>query len=89
MRRDSAAVDEWARDLAPSDELRRWYAHDPDRFGEFSRRYRQELREHRAELSELRRRARRRRVTLLFATRDAEHNNAVVLADVLRRGLRR
>ena len=86
--RDRAAVDEWARDLAPSDELRRWYGHEPERFEEFARRYRAELAGHRDELGELRRRARRQTVTLLFSARDVEHSNAAVLADVLRRGLR-
>lgn len=86
--RESAAIDEWARDLAPSDELRRWYGHDPARFDEFARRYRGELADRRTLLSELRRKGRSGTVTLVFAARDAEHSNAAVLADVLRRGLR-
>jgi uncharacterized protein YeaO (DUF488 family) len=84
---ERAAIDLWARELAPSDELRRWYGHQPERFDEFGRRYRAELDEQRERLTELRRRARSGRVTLLFAARDAEHSNAAVLADVLRRGL--
>lgn len=86
--RERAAIDEWARELAPSAQLRRWYGHDPDRFPEFSRRYRAELSSQREQLSQLRRRARSGVVTLLFAARDAEHSNAAVLSDVLRRGLR-
>lgn len=86
--RERAAVDCWARELAPSSELRRWYGHDPDRFEEFARRYRTELGEQRERLSDLRRRSRSGVVTLVFATRDAEHSNAAVLGDVLRRGLR-
>jgi uncharacterized protein YeaO (DUF488 family) len=85
---DRARIDEWARELAPSDELRRWYGHDPARFDEFRRRYLQELRDRRAALSALRRRARSGRVTLVAAARDLEHSNAAVLADVIRRGLR-
>ena len=81
-----AQVDEWARDLAPSTELRRWFGHRPERFEEFRRRYTEELREHADELSELRRRARRGTVTLLFGARDTEHSNAAVLAPIIRRG---
>jgi uncharacterized protein YeaO (DUF488 family) len=88
LSRDDARIDEWARDLAPSDPLRRWYGHDPRRFEEFRSRYVHELADRRPRLSELRRRARDGRVTLVFAARDAEHSNAEVLASVLRRGLR-
>jgi uncharacterized protein YeaO (DUF488 family) len=86
--REDARIDEWARDLAPSDSLRRWYGHDPERFEEFRRRYVDELAGHRGRLSELRRRARDGRLTLVFAARDVERSNAAVLASVLRRGLR-
>jgi uncharacterized protein YeaO (DUF488 family) len=86
--RERAAVDQWARELAPSAQLRRWYGHESERFEEFSRRYRAELGAQRERLSDLRRRSRTGVVTLLFAARDAEHSNATVLADVLRRGLR-
>ncbi len=89
LRRDDAAIDEWAKELAPSDELRRWYGHDPKRFPEFRRRYLAELAERRRELSALRRRAREGRVTLLFATREPELSNAAVLAEALRRGVPR
>ena len=85
--REQARLDAWDRDLAPSTELREWFAHDPSRFDEFRRRYIEELRAHRPRLSELRARARRGTVTLVFAARDTEHNDAVVLAEVLRRGL--
>ena len=88
LRRDEAHIDDWARELAPSDTLRRWYGHDPDRFDEFRRLYVRELHSQRKRLTELRRRARGQPVTLVFAARDAEHSNAAVLASVLRRGLR-
>ena len=80
-----AHVDEWRRDLAPSTELRRWFGHDPARFGEFRRRYAAELAERADELAELRRRAGRRRLTLVYSARDTEHNDAVVLAEVLKK----
>jgi uncharacterized protein YeaO (DUF488 family) len=85
--REQAAIDEWTRDLAPSTELRRWFGHDPVRFEEFARRYRRELEERRPQLSLLRRRARQGSVTLVYDARDTAHNQAVVLAGVLRRGL--
>ena len=69
-----------------STELRRWFGHDPERFEEFRLRYERELAEHEARLDELRERARRGRLTIVYGARDREHNNAVVLADVLRRG---
>ncbi len=86
--REEAQLDEWARDLAPSTELRRWFAHDPARFGEFRRRYSAELAAQEGKLRELRRRARAGTVTLVYGARDAEHNDAIVLAEILRRGRR-
>jgi uncharacterized protein YeaO (DUF488 family) len=85
--RQRAKLDEWNRDLAPSTELRRWFGHDPERFEEFRRRYLEELRAQRPALAELRRRAREGRLTLVYGARDSEHNDAVVLAEALRRGL--
>jgi uncharacterized protein YeaO (DUF488 family) len=84
-----ADLDRWDKELAPSAELRQWFGHEPERFQEFRRRYEQELREQRARLSELRRRAREGTLTLVYSAHDAEHNDAVVLAEVLRRGLPR
>jgi uncharacterized protein YeaO (DUF488 family) len=84
--RRRARLDEWARELAPSSELRQWFGHDPARFAEFRRRYESELAAHGEKLRELRRRARRGRLTLVYGARDTEHNGAVVLADVLERG---
>lgn len=82
--RESAQLDEWARELAPSDDLRRWFNHDQRRFEEFRSRYRRELDGQAQRLEELRRRAERETVTLLYAARDEDHNNAVVLAEQLR-----
>ncbi|HEX6762768.1 MAG TPA: DUF488 family protein [Gaiellaceae bacterium] len=83
--KDAARLDEWARELAPSTELRRWFGHDPARFDEFRRRYRDELASHEEKLRELRRRGRTGTLTLVYAARDTEHNDAVVLAELLRR----
>jgi uncharacterized protein YeaO (DUF488 family) len=82
--KDSAAVDEWLREIAPSTELRKWFAHDPQRWTEFRRRYRAELRGRTSELNALRQRAARRRVTLLYGARDTQFNQAVVLEETLR-----
>ena len=83
--KEKAQLDEWARELAPSSELRTWFGHDPARFDEFRRRYLEELAAHEAKLAELRERASEGTLTLVYAARDSEHNDAVVLADVLRR----
>lgn len=85
--KERARLDEWARALAPSDELRRWFDHVPERFEEFRRRYRRELERHPELIEALRERARTGRVTVLYAARDREHNNAAVLAELLRDGL--
>ena len=85
--RERARLDEWALELAPSAELRSWFGHDPARFEEFRRLYVQELAAHTERLSELRRIARRGRLTLVYAAADPDHNDAVVLAEALRRGL--
>ena len=84
-----AKLDEWEKELAPSTELRQWFGHEPDRFAEFRRRYISELRRQRPRLAELRRRARAGTLTLVYSAHDSEHNDAVVLAEVLRRGLPR
>lgn len=84
--RDRARLDQWARELAPSDELRKWFAHIPERFPEFRARYRDELSAQDDRLEKLREQARHGRLTIVYAARDREHNNAVVLAELLRDG---
>lgn len=90
VRKASLAMDEWAKEIAPSTELRKWFGHDPERWAEFRRRYRRELAggAAAARLLELSARAAKGTVTLLFSTHDAEHNNAVVLKDELERRAR-
>ena len=84
--KEKAHIDEWARELAPSSELRRWFGHCPERFEEFKRRYTQELRDQADAISALRRRARQGTVTIVYAARDAEHSNAAVLAPIIQHG---
>jgi uncharacterized protein YeaO (DUF488 family) len=81
-----AAIHHWLKDVAPSTALRRWFGHDPKRWDEFRRRYRAELAERSEALDELRGLARHGRVTLLFGARDIEHNQAVVLQELLSSG---
>ena len=85
MSKAAASIDLWLRDIAPSTELRKWYGHDVERWPEFRERYRQEL-EGRGDLLDTLLDLERRHgtVTLLFAARDEVHNEAEVLADVLR-----
>jgi uncharacterized protein YeaO (DUF488 family) len=78
-----AHLDSWMKDIAPSTELRTWFDHVPARWEEFRRRYRVELRQHRALLSELRRLARGGAITLVYGAKDEAHNEAVVLRNVL------
>jgi uncharacterized protein YeaO (DUF488 family) len=85
--RQRAMLDEWQKELAPSAGLRVWFGHDPSRFPEFRRRYLDELRGERSRLAALRRRAREGTVTLVYSAHDAEHNDAIVLLEALRRGL--
>lgn len=84
LTKEQAQLDEWARDLGPSTELRRWFGHDPAKFAEFRRRYSGELTAQEEKLGELRRRARAGTLTLVYSARDTEHNDAVVLAELLR-----
>ncbi len=90
IKKSELAIDEWAKDVAPSTELRRWYGHDPDRFDDFARRYRVELGTGSAvdAVADLVARSRRTVVILLTATRDIEHSGATVLEDHLARKLR-
>lgn len=83
---ERAKLDEWAHELAPSDELRKWFDHVPERFDRFRARYREELAGHADQIEALRARASRGRLTIVYAARDREHNNAVVLDELLRNG---
>jgi uncharacterized protein YeaO (DUF488 family) len=85
--KEKAAIDEWAKDVAPSDGLRRWYGHEPDKFAEFGRRYRAELAASPGKDAVVRLRAvsKKQSVVLVTATRDVEHSGAAVLLAALAR----
>ena len=85
LRKADAAIARWVKDIAPSSELRQWFGHDPERWPEFRRRYAAELGEHAPELDELRELARHGSITLVFGAHDEEHNDAVVLRELLLR----
>ena len=89
LSKERARVDAWLKEVAPSDELRRWFGHDPDKFAEFRKRYEAELASESGKeaMTKLRELVKRGHVTLLFAARDMEHNNAVVLRDVLMKSI--
>jgi uncharacterized protein YeaO (DUF488 family) len=78
----------WPKEFAPSNELRKWYGHDPKRFAEFRRRYRQELAPHRGELAALRGKLKGRTVTLLTSTRELDLSHATVLREILEKPTR-
>jgi uncharacterized protein YeaO (DUF488 family) len=79
--KSKAAIDRWMKEIAPSTELRRWFGHDPKRWDEFRHRYRAELKQRAEALSELRTIARKGRLTLIYAARDKDHNEAIVLCE--------
>lgn len=85
LKKTAAKVDEWLRDIAPSNELRKWFGHDVDRWPEFKKRYSAELKASGEVLRDLAKKAKKQTVTLLFGAKDDEHNNAVVLRDYLKR----
>jgi len=84
--REALALDQWMKDIAPSTALRRWFGHDPGRWHEFCRRYAVEVHEHRDLLQELRARARKGRITLVFSACDERHNDAVALRNLILHG---
>jgi len=85
MTKQSAHLDVWMKDVAPSDALRKWFGHEPEKWGEFQKKYRSELAKKKELIAELRKMAKEHgTLTLLFGAKDEEHNQAVVLAGVLK-----
>lgn len=84
LARDLARIDHWLKDVAPSSELRKWFGHDPERWPEFRKRYRAELKADAEAVAELRALAKgAKTLTLVFAAKDEVHNNAMVLKELL------
>jgi uncharacterized protein YeaO (DUF488 family) len=83
VKKADAAIDYWAKELAPSTELRKWFGHEPARWEEFRRRYSAEIHRHGDELDRLRDLARKGAVMLVYGAHDEAHNDAVVLREIL------
>ncbi len=83
VKKANAAIDEWMKEIAPSTELHKWFGHDPERWPEFRRRYKSEIRQHHEQFDRLRNLAQHGRITLVFSAHDEAHNDAVVLKDLL------
>ena len=84
LAKEKAKVDLWLKEVAPSNELRKWFGHDPKKWTEFQKRYKEELRAHPEELAALKQEVKKGPVTLLYGAHDEEHNQVVVLEKMLR-----
>ena len=83
LTKEKARVDLWLKDVAPSTELRKWFAHDPAKWAEFRSRYLEELKRNKEQLSLLRQEAAKGTVTLVYGAKDQQHNEAVILQRLL------
>jgi uncharacterized protein YeaO (DUF488 family) len=83
LTKEKARVDLWLKEVAPSTELRKWFAHDPAKWAEFRSRYREELKRNKEQLSLLRQEAAKGTVTLVYGAKDQQHNEAVILQRLL------
>jgi uncharacterized protein YeaO (DUF488 family) len=84
--KDRLKIDAWLRDLAPSARLRKWFGHDPEKWDEFRRRYLAELEGRSDLLAQLTTHARNGKLTLVYGARDPDHNQAVVIKEILEAG---
>jgi uncharacterized protein YeaO (DUF488 family) len=84
--KERAALNQWMKEIAPSTDLRKWFGHDPSRWGEFRRRYAEEVRQHPDLLDQLRVLAREGPVTLVYSAHDEMHNDAVELRNIVLSG---
>lgn len=83
MTKEKARVDSWLKDIAPSNELRKWFGRNPDRWAGFKKNYLEELKDKKALISELKLLSKKENITLLYAAHDPIRNNAVVLKEIL------
>jgi uncharacterized protein YeaO (DUF488 family) len=83
LTKEKASVDLWLKDVAPSTELRKWFAHDPAKWAGFRSRYLEELKRNKEQLSLLRQEAAKGSVTLVYGAKDQQHNEAVILQELL------
>ena len=83
LKKEDLKMDEWLKEIAPSDKLRKWFSHDPKKYREFKKRYAKELDEKSGILGRIKTEAKKGTVTILFSAKDTEHNNATVLRELL------
>jgi uncharacterized protein YeaO (DUF488 family) len=83
IKKEKAQIDEWLKEISPSSELRKWYSHDPAKWAEFKKRYKEELAGKSELLKKIKAEAKKQTVTLLFSTKALELNNAVALKEIL------
>ena len=81
--KEKAALDLWLKEIAPSNELRKWFGHDPDKWKDFQKKYRQELKQNKEAVDILKDYIQKGKVTLLYAAKDEEHNEAQVIKDFI------
>src|SRR5258705_13075116 len=84
IKKEAGAFDEWAKDLAPSPDLRKWFDHDPQHWSEFQKRYKEELKANEAVKAFVKAHAGKKTITLLYAAKSEEYNHAIVLQDYLK-----
>ena len=83
LTKEKAAIDLWLKGIAPSTELRKWFAHDPKKWNEFRKKYLQELKDNEEQVSILKKHVKNGAVTLVYGAKDEEHNEAEVLKEFL------
>lgn len=83
MTKEKASIDLWLKEIGPTTELRKWFGHDPDRWTEFEKRYKKELKNNKEVLAELKKQVKESKVTLIYSAKDEEHNQAVVIRKYL------
>jgi uncharacterized protein YeaO (DUF488 family) len=88
LKKEEVKADIWLKDVAPSNELRKWFGHEPERWPEFKRRYFIELKDHPDEVHKIASRAKRVRVVLLYGAKDEEHNEAVALKEYVEKKMK-
>jgi uncharacterized protein YeaO (DUF488 family) len=83
LKKEEVVFDEWLKDISPSNELRKWFGHDPARWEEFKRKYKKELEDKGEIIDDLKREAGQGTITFLYSAKDEEHNNAVILKEII------
>jgi uncharacterized protein YeaO (DUF488 family) len=83
IKKEDLKMDEWLKEIAPSDKLRKWFSHDPKKYEEFKKRYAKELEDKSVILKRIKSESKKGTITILFSAKDTEHNNATVLKELL------